>query len=347
MVSSHSTRGPIGRRALSRRGLMGAGAATLLAACSDQDSPATAPSASSPGTPVASATTSPATTGSHGLTGASESSDSSGAGPHTPSTTSSTPGSSPTASPTGHADLPDREQVIRKWQGRRPTQWSTTATGVVTHLGNAGPQLALTFDLCGGPRPGSPGNGYDTALIGFLRRHRVPATLFLNSRWIMANRAAAESLIADPLFEIGNHGTRHLPMSVTGRSAYGQHGTTSVAQVYDEVAGNTALLTSMMGQPPRWFRGGTAWYDDVAVRIIEELGQRVVGFSINGDAGATYSSSRVAASLTEARHSDIVISHANRPGSGTAAGYAQALPQLLQRLHPVPLSAYLKPPRAG
>jgi peptidoglycan/xylan/chitin deacetylase (PgdA/CDA1 family) len=150
----------------------------------------------------------------------------------------------------------------------------------------------------GGPRPahvaardradlrrlrGPGGSGYDRALIGFLRRREVPATLFLNSRWIDANPAAFGRLAAEPLFEIANHDTRHLPLSVTGRSAYGIGGTRNAGAVYDEVATKQAKLRRLLGVPPRFFRAGTAYCDDVAARIVTAMGDRLVSFSVNGD----------------------------------------------------------------
>lgn len=202
--------------------------------------------------------------------------------------------------------------------------------------------VALTFDACGGPTPTSAGCGYDRDLIELLRRHQAKATLFLNSRWIDANPRIADELVADPLFEIGNHGTRHMPLSVTGRAAYGEPGTSSPAEVYDEVAGNHAKLTALLGRAPRFFRSGTAHCDDVAVRICNDLGEQVVNFTVNGDAGTTFTASQVAASLRTAKGGDIVISHVNRPEHQSAEGYAVALPALLARgLRTVTLSEYL------
>jgi peptidoglycan/xylan/chitin deacetylase (PgdA/CDA1 family) len=113
---------------------------------------------------------------------------------------------------------------------------------------------------------GRDGSGYDQALINFLRRREVPATLFLNSRWIDANPAVFRQLAGEPLFEIANHGTWHLPLSVTGRSAYGITGTHNAGQVY-EVARNQAKLTRLLGVPPPFFRAGTAYSDDVAAPL--------------------------------------------------------------------------------
>lgn len=187
--------------------------------------------------------------------------------------------------------------------------------------------LALTFDACGGPG----GSRYDADIVDLLRSRQVPATLFLNARWVRANRAIARDLIADPLFEIGNHGTRHVPLSVTGRSAYGIRGTRSASEVVDEVMGNQELLGSLIGTAPRWFRTGTAWYDDVAVDITRALGLHVAGFAVNGDAGATASPRQVNANLRTAPSESIVIMHLNQPGHGTFAGLREALPRLIDR----------------
>jgi peptidoglycan/xylan/chitin deacetylase (PgdA/CDA1 family) len=184
--------------------------------------------------------------------------------------------------------------------------------------------IALTFDACGGPG----GSGYDQALIAFLRRRDVPATLFLNSRWIDENPAAFRQLAAEPLFELANHGTRHLPLSVTGRSAYGISGTRDPGQVYDEVAGNQAKLTRLLGAPPRFFRSGTAYSDDVAARIVAALAVRLVTFSVNGDGGATFAAGQVARTVSAAPGGSVVLAHMNHPAGGTAAGIAAAVPRL-------------------
>jgi peptidoglycan/xylan/chitin deacetylase (PgdA/CDA1 family) len=175
------------------------------------------------------------------------------------------------------------------------------------------------------------GGGYDAALIETLRRDRVPATLFVNARWIEANPQQFQRLAADPLFQIGNHGTKHRPLSVTGRSVYGITGTASVAEVVDEVSVNQRLITELTGATPTVFRSGTAYYDDVAVRIVADLGLRVVNFDVLGDAGATYSATQVTQAMLGCAPGSIILAHMNRPDSGTAEGIAAALPELSQR----------------
>ncbi|WP_033222081.1 polysaccharide deacetylase family protein [Kitasatospora phosalacinea] len=218
---------------------------------------------------------------------------------------------------------PSREQVLARYAGRAPHEWGTDLPGVVATV--PGGALALTFDACGGPG----GDGYDAALIDTLRRLWVPATLFLNSRWVDANPGPSAELAADPLFELGNHGTAHRPLSVTGRSAYGITGTADPAAAYDEVAGNRAKLTALLGRAPGWFRSGTAHYDEVAVALVGEAGERAAGFAVNGDGGATFTPGQVAGAVAAAPPGSIVISHFNHPDAGTGAGYARALPAML------------------
>ncbi|TQF74311.1 polysaccharide deacetylase family protein [Rhodococcus spelaei] len=220
---------------------------------------------------------------------------------------------------------PDPAAVKAKYATAVPHEWGTAVTGARTRLASAGRRLALTFDACGGPGGGS---AVDTAILDLLERERIAATLFLNSRWIEANPALAVQLAANPLFELGNHGTRHLPLSVTGRSAYGIAGTRSAAEVVDEVWANHQRLQQITGAAPRWFRPGTAHCDEVATAIVRDLGEEVVGFTVNGDAGATLPAAKVQGALTAAAPGSIVIMHMNRPKGDTAKGLAAALPAL-------------------
>ena len=210
---------------------------------------------------------------------------------------------------------------------------------MVSRLPTTDRVVALTLDACGG----RTGSGYDAELIETLRRERVPATLFVNARWIEANPRKLQRLAADPLFEIANHGTKHRPLSVTGRSAYGIAGTRSVAQVVDEVTVNQRLITRLTGAVPAFFRSGTAHYDDVAVRAVNDLGLQVVNFDVLGDAGATYSAAQVADAMLSSKPGSIVLAHMNRPDSGTAEGINAALPKLSRRdFRFVRLSEYLR-----
>jgi peptidoglycan/xylan/chitin deacetylase (PgdA/CDA1 family) len=205
--------------------------------------------------------------------------------------------------------------------GRVPTQWGMSLPGIVTRFAASGRQLALTFDACD--------HACDDTLLNTLQRYNAPAVLFLCSKWIDANPGRAEQLAANPLFEIGNHGTRHVPLSVTGRSAYGIAGTKSADEAVDEVWTNQNRIAALTGKAPSWYRTGTAHYDDVAVQIVHQLGLTPVGFSVNADNGATSPAGKVGAAITAATPGSIVLAHMNHPASGTAAGVSAAIPTML------------------
>ncbi|WP_223279377.1 polysaccharide deacetylase family protein [Streptomyces sp. SDr-06] len=214
---------------------------------------------------------------------------------------------------------------MARYGKQTPTSWGLTVPGALSRLPASGKTAALTFDACGG----KGGGDYDRALIEFLRQRSVPATLFINSRWIEENPSVFKELATDSLFEIANHGTRHLPLSVAGRSAYRIPGTRNAGEVYDEVSGNRAKLTDLLGRPPRFFRSGTAYCDDVAAKIVTDLGERFASFDVNGDGGATFTPAQVHQAMQSVRPGSVVIGHMNHPKGGTAAGMRLAVPHLL------------------
>jgi peptidoglycan/xylan/chitin deacetylase (PgdA/CDA1 family) len=119
--------------------------------------------------------------------------------------------------------------------------------------------------------------------------------------------------------------------------------TSSIAEVVDEVAVNQRLIMELTGVAPAFFRSGTAYYDDVAVRAVNDLGLRVVNFNVLGDAGATYAAAQVTQAMLSSKPGSIILAHMNRPDSETAEGIAAALPKLIRRgFRFVHLSKYLR-----
>jgi peptidoglycan/xylan/chitin deacetylase (PgdA/CDA1 family) len=206
-----------------------------------------------------------------------------------------------------------------------PKQWGENVTGVVTTFHTAKKEVALTFDACGGSVKSSQ---FDAELINFLIENRIPATLFINSRWIQSNPEVFERLAANPLFEIANHGTAHHPLSVNGKSVYNIPGTASPEEVAHEINGNGDLIEKLTGKRPHFFRSGTAYYDEQSVAIAHQNGVEIAGFSILGDAGATFSAPKVAQQLESAHGGDIVIFHMNHPEGGTREGVMEGVAKL-------------------
>lgn len=208
-----------------------------------------------------------------------------------------------------------------------PLQWGENVTGVVTHFHSNKKELALTFDACGGSVRSSQ---YDADLIAFLIQNHIPATLFINARWIDTNPDIFMKLSTNPLFEIANHGTAHKPLSVEGKSIYNIHGTASADEVMSEIEGNNNKIEKLTGKRPTFFRSGTAYYDENAVAIAHTLKMEIGGFSVLGDAGATFSAPKVAGQLISAHSGDIILLHMNHPESGTREGIIEGINVLLK-----------------
>lgn len=199
--------------------------------------------------------------------------------------------------------------------------------GVYTHLEVQEKVIALTFDACGG----STGSGYDKELIDYLIEEKVPASLFINSRWIRENPKQFRMLAHTDLFEIQNHGHEHKPLSVEGRSVYNIQGTGSISQVLDEVMKNQNEIFHMTGVKPRYFRSGTAYYDEVSLSILKDLGLKAVNFDLLGDAGAKFNKSQILNSAKKARDGSILLYHMNQPDKAVADGIRLVVPMLREK----------------
>jgi peptidoglycan/xylan/chitin deacetylase (PgdA/CDA1 family) len=219
-----------------------------------------------------------------------------------------------------------KEQLVAEFGGAEPAAWGENLPGVRTRLATDEPVLALTFDACG-----VEGDGFDAELIDFLEHEQIPATLFLSGRWLDKNPEAARRLAANPLFDLQNHGTEHRPASVTGREKFGIPGTRDAAALVDEIEINARRIEQLTGRRPRFYRSGTAFYDDVAIRVIERLGVVAVGFSAKGDKGVTRERDKVRDRLLEAPPGAIVLLHMHRPERQTAEGLMDAVPVLRAR----------------
>lgn len=184
---------------------------------------------------------------------------------------------------------------------------------------------ALTLDACGGD--------FDADLVGFLIEHRIPATIFATRKWLRRNPAALAQLVTHAdLFDVENHGANHVPAFIgKDKLVYGIPGELDVAHLKREVSQGASAVKRATGSAPRWFRGATAEYDEESLKVIQQMGYKVAGFSVNADSGARLSSKRIASRLKKVRSGDIIIAHVNRPQSETAEGLAIGLKALQER----------------
>ena len=219
------------------------------------------------------------------------------------------------------------DRIAREFSGKTPKEWGENVTGVRSRLATGEKVLALTLDACGSAK----GKGADLKLINYLVQEQIPATLFVNARWIDANPVLFKRLAANQLFEIANHGMWHKPASTNGRAVYGIEGTRDVRELVQEIELNARKIEEITGKRTRFYRSGTAYYDEYAVQVANLLGHEVAGFSLLGDAGATFSAAQVKTALLSSKPGDIIIAHLNHPEAGTGAGIMAALPELKKR----------------
>ncbi|WP_319468685.1 polysaccharide deacetylase family protein [uncultured Pseudodesulfovibrio sp.] len=66
--------------------------------------------------------------------------------------------------------------------------------------------MALTFDLC---ERAPHLAGYQKDIVNYLRSEGVKATFFAGGKWMQSHPEKAMQLMADPLFEVGNHAWTH------------------------------------------------------------------------------------------------------------------------------------------
>ena len=205
----------------------------------------------------------------------------------------------------------------------KPKYWGEHFPGIIDKFDTKNKEVALTLDACRGR--------YDRELINFLIKHNIKATLFLSGKWLDKNPEIAEELSKIPLFEIENHGLRHIPMSVNGRSAYHIKGTKNVNEIFKEVCLNEEKIKNITGNKTKLFRAGTANYDDIAIKMLNDIEYKVIGFAVNGDFGATASKDKIYHQVINAKPGDIILCHMNHPEKKTFEGLKKAIPYLVKK----------------
>ena len=204
------------------------------------------------------------------------------------------------------------ENLVEIYDQKEPRYWGESVPGVVVGIDTEEKILALTLDACDGD--------YDRKLITRLREEEIPATLFVASPWLVDHEEELGALGQDPLFDIAGHGKDHLPLSVTGREVYGQKGTESPEQVIEEIMANSDQIDQVIGQTPFYFRSGTAYYDEVAVKIARDLGKEVIGFTVAADGGATLGKREIEQAVLGVEPGGIILAHMNHPNSEIEEG---------------------------
>ena len=132
--------------------------------------------------------------------------------------------------------------------------------------------MALTLDACSGKS--------DQRIFQALVANDIPATVFVTARWLRRNGDTVKMMLAHPnLFQIENHGARHIPAVDVPMKVYGIATAGSPEAVKAEVEGGRQAVFAATGREPLWFRGATGRYDTAAMAEIRGLGEAIAGYS--------------------------------------------------------------------
>ena len=186
---------------------------------------------------------------------------------------------------------------------------------------DGGKRVALTFDACTGR--------VDERILNALVENKIKATIFVTARWLKRNPAAIVTLKSHTdLFEIENHGAKHLPAVDVPMNVFNLVAAGSPEAVKAEVDGGDAAVKSAFGTTPHWYRGAGAEYTQSSLQLIRTLNFKIGGFSMSGDGGASWSAARAEKATSSAKDGDIVIAHITQPTRPAGAGVVEGILKL-------------------
>jgi peptidoglycan-N-acetylglucosamine deacetylase len=193
--------------------------------------------------------------------------------------------------------------------------------------------IALTFDLC---EENGYVSGYDGRIVDLLRAQGIKATFFAGGKWMETHPERAQQLIADPLFEVGSHGLRHLDLSHANDATLGEEITlteAAYARARTALASRQCLVGALPPAPPArltLLRFPYGRCNEKALAAAADAGFLTVQWDlVTGDPDPLVSAKTIANRiLTKAHPGAIVVAHANGRGCNTAAALAIALPKL-------------------
>ena len=191
--------------------------------------------------------------------------------------------------------------------------------------------IALTFDLC---EAGGEVAGYDGALVDTLRANGVRATFFAGGKWLVTHPDRAGQLLADPLFEMGNHTWTHWNLGVASGAGMRAQ-VDAVDGAYAAARASLANTCPSAKPPPQMglFRFPYGSCSPESLAYVNQRGYRAIQWDVDsGDPWLPMSGGRMAkAVLAAVKPGSIVLMHANGRGFHTGEALDQIIPELKAR----------------
>jgi peptidoglycan-N-acetylglucosamine deacetylase len=201
--------------------------------------------------------------------------------------------------------------------------------------------VALTFDLC---ERTLETTGYDVEIINYLRKNHLQATFYAGGKWMRSHPDKTMQLMADPLFEVGNHTWTHGNLRViTGQEMEEQILWTQAEyellwnQLYQrlETKQCNVPLAEMdnIPQVPLTFRFPYGTCHTQALDFLAQQGLPAIQWDVvTADPSSGQTAENIAKIvLNQVRSGSIIIAHANGRGHGTAKALPLFIPPLQQK----------------
>jgi peptidoglycan/xylan/chitin deacetylase (PgdA/CDA1 family) len=212
---------------------------------------------------------------------------------------------------------------------------SPVSPGVVRRVQLKGDRklIALTFDLC--EQTGEIA-GYDGAVVDYLRKEGVKATFFAGGKWLRSHEERARQLLADPLFEVGNHTEAHRNLRrltgerLTNEILGPQRSYSAVRAALAQAQCMPAEAMSRIPAAPTLFRFPYGACNAAALEAVSRAGLTAIQWDVSsGDPDPHASAQAIAETILRRAHpGSIIVSHANGRGWHTAEALALAVPKL-------------------
>ncbi len=199
--------------------------------------------------------------------------------------------------------------------------------------------VALTFDLC---EQANEVTGYDGELVDTLRAEKVNATFYAGGKWMRSHPERTMQIMADPLFEIGNHAWTHGNLRVLRDKEMEEQIRWTQAQyeLLREQLLNLPCATSVaksqaqsISPLPSTFRFPYGTCDATALKAVAQAGLYPIQWNIvSGDPVRRQNADQMAKEiLDKVRPGSIVIAHANGRGWHTSEALKTLIPALKKR----------------
>lgn len=193
--------------------------------------------------------------------------------------------------------------------------------------------VALGFDI------GEQNNdfaGYDAEIIDTLRKYNVKATMYLGGKWMATHPERAQQLIADPLFEIGNHAWTHGNFRVLNKADVEDQIWFTQAEYEKQRSALDSLDCAKLGMnaiPKRipTFRFPYGTCNARSLKQVNDAGLPAVQWDIvTGDPAKGQSAKAIARALLRSKPGSIIVAHANGRGWNTGKAVKFAIPKMLK-----------------